>query len=81
VTIENFGSPGNTSYRNRNLADVMKNTEELQGTQPMFPEVPIIQRFGFGLHWARDAMKKNGNPPIEFNVDNSFIRCVLRKRP
>jgi hypothetical protein len=45
VTIENFGSPGNTSYRNRNLADVMKNTEELLGTQPRFPEVPIIQQF------------------------------------
>jgi ATP-dependent DNA helicase RecG len=67
VTIENFGSPGNTSYRNRNLADVMKNTG-------------IIQRFGFGLQWARDTMKDNGNPPIEFDVDNSFVRCVLRKR-
>jgi ATP-dependent DNA helicase RecG len=67
VTVENFGSPGNTSYRNRNLADVMKNTG-------------IIQRFGFGLQWARDTMKENGNPPIEFDVDNSFIRCILRKR-
>jgi ATP-dependent DNA helicase RecG len=67
VTVENFGSPGNTSYRNRNLADVMKNTG-------------IIQRFGFGLQWAGDAMKENGNPPIEFAVDNSFVRCILRKR-
>jgi predicted HTH transcriptional regulator len=55
------------SANNRNLADVMKNTG-------------IIQRFGFGLQWARDAMKENGNPPLEFYADNGFVRYVLRKR-
>jgi ATP-dependent DNA helicase RecG len=59
---------GNTAYRNPNLAEVMKNLD-------------IIQHFGMGIHWARKAMAENGNPPIEFQVDNSFVHCVLRKKP
>jgi len=55
------------AYRNRNLAEVMKNLD-------------LGQRFGFGIKWARDAMAENGNPPIEFNVSNSNVCCVLRKK-
>jgi ATP-dependent DNA helicase RecG len=67
ITIENFGTPGLIAYRNKNLADVFKN-------------IGLIQRFGIGLKLAHDAMAANGNPPLEFEVDNGFVRVVLRKR-
>jgi ATP-dependent DNA helicase RecG len=68
VTAENFGTTGLVAYRNKNLADVLKN-------------IGVIQRFGLGLKLARDSMEANGNPPIEFEVDNSFVRVILRIRP
>jgi ATP-dependent DNA helicase RecG len=67
ITLENFGEPGLVSYRNRNLAEVMKNLDLGQG-------------FGFGIKWARETMEQNGNPPIEFKVSNSNVCCVLRKK-
>jgi len=67
VTIDNFGMPGLVSYRNRNLAEVMKNLD-------------LGQRFGFGIKWARETMAENGNPPIEFQVSNGNVCCVLRKK-
>jgi ATP-dependent DNA helicase RecG len=66
--VENFGTAGLISYRNKNLADVLKN-------------IGIIQRFGLGLKLARDAMAANGNPPIEFEIENNFVRVTLRIRP
>ena len=68
VTIDNFGMPGLVSYRNRNLAEVMKNLD-------------LGQRFGFGIKWARETMAENGNPPIEFQVSNGNVCCILRKKP
>ncbi|MCL2600034.1 MAG: putative DNA binding domain-containing protein [Treponema sp.] len=67
VTVDNFGSPGLVSYRNRNLAEVMKNLD-------------LGQRFGFGIKWARETMRENGNPALEFKVSSSNVCCVLRKR-
>jgi ATP-dependent DNA helicase RecG len=67
VTIDNFGKPGLVSYRNCNLAEVMKNLD-------------LGQRFGFGIKWARETMAENGNPPIEFQVSNGNVCCVLRKK-
>ena len=68
ITVENFGKPGLVSYRNRNLAEAMKNLD-------------LGQRFGFGIKWARETMEENGNPPLEFNVSNSNVCCILRKSP
>ena len=67
VTIENFGKLGLVAYRNKNLAEVMKNLD-------------LGQRFGFGIKWAKETMKENGNPPIEFKVSSSNVNCILRKR-
>jgi ATP-dependent DNA helicase RecG len=67
VSADNFGAAGLVSYRNKNIADVLKT-------------IGVIQRFGLGLQLARDAMAANGNPPIEFAVDSGFVRCVLQKR-
>jgi ATP-dependent DNA helicase RecG len=65
VTIEKFGKPGFVDYRNPNLTVVMKNLN-------------LIQRFGQGISTAREAMYQNGNPPIEFDVDQNFVNVILR---
>jgi len=66
VTIENFGKPGLTDYRNRNLADAMK----VYG---------LVQRFGVGLSIARKELEKNGNPRPEFEVHPTVVLCRIRK--
>jgi len=67
VTKENFGKPGANDYRNPNLAAVMK-------------ELGYVQRFGAGIALSRTEMKKNGNPPIEFQVEDSCVAAILRKK-
>jgi len=67
VTIENFGQPGITDYRNPNIADVLKT-------------FGFIQAFGRGIATAKKEMEKNGNPPIEFQVTQSAVLCILRKK-
>lgn len=67
VTDENFGKPGITDYRNPNIADVLK----VYG---------FIQAFGRGIATARRAMDNNGNPPLEFETNQSAVVCVLRKK-
>ena len=68
VTKENFGRPGACDYRNPNLAAVMK-------------ELGYVQRFGYGIALARMEMAKNGNPPPEFQVEDSFVGVIIRRRP
>jgi len=68
VTKQNFGQPGAYDYRNPNLAAVMK-------------ELGYVQRFGFGIAVARQEMAKNGNPPLEFQVEDSHVAVILRRRP
>jgi ATP-dependent DNA helicase RecG len=68
VTIENFGKPGLTDYRNPNLAEAMK----VHG---------FVQRFGAGIGVARKELEKNGNPPPEFDAESANVLCIVRKRP
>lgn len=68
VTPENFGKPGVTDYRNPNIADVLKT-------------FGFIQAFGRGIASARREMEKNGNPPIEFEINQTAVACILRARP
>ncbi len=65
VTQENFGEPGITDYRNPNIGDVLKT-------------FGFIQAFGRGIATARKEMEKNGNPPIEFETNQSVVVCTLR---
>lgn len=67
VTKETFGKPGFNDYRNPNLAGVMK-------------ELGYVQRFGVGIELARREMAKNGNPPPEFQVEDSHVAVILRSR-
>jgi ATP-dependent DNA helicase RecG len=68
VTIENFGRPGVSDYRNPNIAAVLKT-------------LGYVQRFGFGIAEARRSLKANGNPPLEFQVEQNVVLAVIRKAP
>jgi ATP-dependent DNA helicase RecG len=67
VTKQNFGTPGAYDYRNPNLAAVMK-------------ELGYVQRFGFGIALAHRELEKNGNPRLEFQVEDSYIAAIIRRR-
>ncbi len=66
VTAENFGEPYITGYRNPDLAESMH-------------VLRIVQRFGSGLALAREAMRKNGNPPLEWKVSPQSVLVTLRR--
>lgn len=68
VTKENFGQPGAYDYRNPNLAAVLK-------------ELGYVEQFGYGIITARKAMKENGNPLPEFQIQDAHIAVILRSRP
>lgn len=67
VTRGNFGQPGITDYRNPHLAEVMKN-------------LGYVQRFGLGIQISRDQLLKNGNPPLEFTVEDAHVLATIRGR-
>ncbi len=67
VTAENFGRPGVADYRNPHLAEAMH-------------ALGFIQRFGVGIAVARTEIASNGNPPLEFAVDPSFIVATIRRK-
>ncbi|MEW6209304.1 MAG: ATP-binding protein, partial [Acidobacteriota bacterium] len=68
VSRQNFGQPGITDYRNPHLAAVMK-------------DLGYVQRFGIGIQLARKELEKNGNPPPDFEVDDTNILVTVRRRP
>jgi ATP-dependent DNA helicase RecG len=65
VRVNNFGKAKITSYRNPNIASVFKSLD-------------YVQRYGIGLQIAQDEMKRNGNPPVEFELDQGFVNVILR---
>ena len=67
VSNENFGK-GATSYRNPTIAEAMKN-------------MGFMQRFGIGLPTVHKALKNNGNPQVEFDIQDNFVNATVRKRP
>jgi ATP-dependent DNA helicase RecG len=66
VTVENFGRPGVTDYRNPILAEAMGG-------------LGYVQKFGAGLPIARRTLQDNGNPPPEFTPDPSYVGVVVRE--
>lgn len=66
VTPENFGQPGVTDYRNPNLAEAMRH-------------LGYAQHFGVGIQIAREALARNGNPPLEFTFDLGPVMATIRK--
>lgn len=66
VTVENFGSPGLTDYRNPTLAEAMSG-------------LGYVQKFGAGIQIAKRSLENNGNPPVEFTPDPSYVGVVVRE--
>ncbi|MPZ18277.1 MAG: transcriptional regulator [Luteitalea sp.] len=68
VTAENFGEPYVSDYRNPLIAEAMRT-------------LGFVQRFGVGIAIARRELEKNGNPPLEFDVQPTAVLATLRRRP
>jgi ATP-dependent DNA helicase RecG len=68
VTKANFGQPDATDYRNPYLAEAMRN-------------LGYVQKFGVGIALARRELEKNGNPPLEFQVEDTSVLATIRRRP
>jgi ATP-dependent DNA helicase RecG len=67
VTTENFGQPGVNDYRNPHLAEAMRH-------------LGYAQHFGIGIQIAREALARNGNPPLEFRFDLGPVMAIVRKK-
>lgn len=67
VSSANFGQPGVTDYRNPTIADIMRG-------------LGYVQRFGVGLPFTRSALERNGNPPAEFAVTDTYVAVTIRRR-
>ncbi|KAA5596723.1 ATP-binding protein [Blastochloris sulfoviridis] len=65
VTIETFGRPGITDYRNPTLAEALKS-------------LGFVERFGIGLEIVRQSLARNGNPPAEFEVIPNYVLATVR---
>ncbi len=68
VTRENFGRPGITDYRNPNLADAMR-------------VMGFVQRFGVGIQIAKAELRRNGNPDLQFSIEQNYVLATIRRRP
>jgi len=66
VTKQNFGKPGVTDYRNPHLAEAMK-------------VLGYVQRFGVGIQLAQESLRKNGNPPAKFTVEDTFVHVEIKR--
>jgi ATP-dependent DNA helicase RecG len=68
VSRANFGEPYASDYRNPHIAEVMRN-------------LGFVQRFGVGIATAQRELSKNGNPPVEFDVQPAAVLATVRRRP
>ncbi len=68
VTIDLFGTPGLTDYRNPGVAEVLRT-------------LGFVQKFGVGIETARSTLSANGNPPPRFEVTEAYIAVIVRCRP
>lgn len=66
VTVETFGQPGVTDYRNPTVAEVMRSLD-------------FVQRFGVGISIARQELRDNGNPELELVADVNHVLAIVRK--
>jgi ATP-dependent DNA helicase RecG len=68
VSIANFGRLEATDYRNPVLASAAK-------------DLGYVQRFGSGIPRALLALKRDGNPPAEFQAEADFVHVTVRTAP
>ena len=65
VTVERFGQPGLTDYRNPNLAEAMKH-------------LGYVQRFGAGIPIAKRLLQTAGHPGPEFDVHDNYVLATIK---
>ena len=65
VTVENFGQPGFTDYRNPNLAEAMRT-------------LGYVQHYGMGIPIARKLLKATGHPEPEFKVHDNHVQVTIK---
>lgn len=68
VTVETFGLPGVTDYRNPTLAESLK-------------VLGFVERFGIGLEIVRKTLAENTNPSAEFSPMPNYVHVTVRRRP
>jgi len=66
LTREHF--PNGTAYRNPVLAEAAK-------------ILGFANRFGRGIAVAREALRRNGSPDLDYTVDENHMLMVVRRRP
>jgi ATP-dependent DNA helicase RecG len=66
VTRQNFGKPGVVDYRNPHLAEALK-------------VLGYVQRFGVGIQLAQESLRRNGNPPAKFTVEDTFVHVEIKR--
>jgi ATP-dependent DNA helicase RecG len=64
VNATNFGKPGYTDYRNPQLAAAFK-------------VLGLAQSFGAGISLAQGELRRNGNPPARFEVEQNFVGAIV----
>ncbi len=64
VTLENFGTPGVTDYRNPTVAEAMR-------------QLGYVQRFGVGIATARSELAQNGNPAPDFRLEPTYVAVII----
>ena len=67
VTVETFGEPGITDYRNPNLAEALR-------------VLGYVQRFGIGIALARKALADAGHPAPVFQVSAHNLLVTVQAR-
>lgn len=40
-----------------------------------------VQKFGTGIPIARQELRKNGNPELEFQVEDTYVLAIVRRAP
>ncbi len=68
VTRATFGLPGVADYRNPTIAEALKSLR-------------FIDRFGVGIPIARERLLANGNPVLEFTVEDAHVLATVRRKP
>ncbi len=66
VTPENFGQ-GETDYRNPTIAGLMV-------------QLRLIERFGVGIQIAKERLAANGNPELQFEINQQHVLAIVRPR-
>ena len=65
LTVDNFGKPGYTDYRNPNLAESMR-------------VLGLVQKFGVGIPISRTLLSQGGHPEPEFRPEGKFLHVTVR---